>query len=123
MKALIRTSGALNLVFFAFHIVLGFWICRMPGIPVPVMAIMQMLNTALAGAFLYMGISMAFFAGEVAATRIGRLMLALGAITYLVRAGEELWLSPKPGPLVLGICIIAAVINLAALAKACPCKR
>ena len=114
-KVLIRISGALNLVFGAFHVFLGFWICRMPGIPEFPFAVMKMLNTALTGAFLYMGVSMLFFAGEVAVTKIGRLLLLLGVTTFLIRGIEEVALAPKPGVPILAVCLIAAIVHALAL--------
>jgi hypothetical protein len=126
MKTLIRIGGALNLASAAFHVFLAFCFGRMPGIPCTALATMKMLNAVTIGAFLVLGLAMAFYATEVASTRIGRLLLALGAAIYLMRAAGEMCLMPVPKPLIAGICLVAALVHILALLRtcrgACACK-
>lgn len=119
MKTLIRIAGVVNLCLAVFHVLLAFCICKMPGIPAEALALMKMLNAAAIGTFLVLGLSMAFYATEVASARIGRLMLALGAAIYLMRAAGEVCLSPCPKPLIAGIALVAALVHILALLRAC----
>jgi len=124
MKILIRIAGVINLLFAAFHVWLGRVICQFTDMPAEHLALMKMLNTGGTIFILFLGVSLTFLAKEIATTALGRLILLLGAATYLVRAAEELIVAPSANITIMAACTIIGLLHLLLfMALRCPCWR
>lgn len=124
MKILIRICGVFNLLFAAFHIWLGFSIARLPVCPQEAHELMKMLNAGGTLFILFMGMALTFVVREVSSTILGRLILILGAATYLLRAAEELFISTHVNVPILGTCLLVGILHLVAfLMLRCPCRN
>jgi hypothetical protein len=118
MKNYIRVLGVLNLLFAAFHVFLAVAISRCQ-LPPEALALMKMLNYGGSIFILFMAVSMLFLASDVVATKLGRMVVLLGAATYIVRAIEEVLIAPHANPLILATCAIVGLLHLGAYAMLC----
>ena len=116
-KILLVAGGILNTLFLFFHILLGYRISQLSGLAYPQRSLMEALN--LGGMlFLFFFAYASFFLGkELLGTRLGRTVLALAAVLYLSRAGEEFVLF-KFTAVVFGACMLVGIIYLALLVSA-----
>ncbi len=121
MNALIRTAGAICLIFTAFHIWLGIAIARMP-LPASPLALMKMLNTGGTIFILFLGVTLTFMASEVRKSRLGSMILLLGAATFIVRAVEEIVVSPHTNIVILAVCALTGLLHAGLfMVLRCPC--
>jgi hypothetical protein len=96
MKTLIRIAGVVNLCLARFPCPSCLLHLQDAGHPAEPLALMKMLNAAAIGTFLVLGLSMTFYAEEVASARIGRLLLALGAaISSCARRAKSAHAQPE----------------------------
>ncbi|MBN1404040.1 MAG: hypothetical protein JW942_06195 [Opitutales bacterium] len=124
MKALVVICGITNIVFTAFHIWLGLQISRMSGVPEQLHALLKMLNTGGTIFILFLAMTLTFMAGEVVKTRLGGMILLLGAATYLVRGAEEFIVSSAVNVPILAACAVVGLLHLCAFVMLrCPCRQ
>ncbi|MFT3782283.1 MAG: hypothetical protein QM790_09730 [Nibricoccus sp.] len=113
---LIRASGLINALFFAFHLWLGWRLHHFAHIQPTVRALLEIFNGCGSLSILFLAIAGLSFAEEAATTKIGQLTLSLGAAFYLTRAALEFLLSPAPSPLIAAICIATGGVYVVAIA-------
>lgn len=117
MFALIRLLGVINLLFAVFHVWLGTAIARIEDIPDGIHSLLMMLNAGGTLFILFLGLCYAFATHDVAETRLGRLVLTLGALTYLVRAAEELLLAPQISWAIFAVSLVTGLLHLTAIVR------
>lgn len=113
-RLLLQVGGALNALFFLFHLWLG-WNIHHWKLPPDLRALLEMMNGGGALALLFLAVGALAFPADVLSTRLGRAVLTLGAALYLLRALAETCVTPVFHPLIFGACLIAGLVHLAAL--------
>jgi hypothetical protein len=109
IKAAILTGGVLNLLLAIFHIVL----CRMiygAYHTADFYPLMQMLAVADALFIWFLALTSLVFREKLAMTSIGRSILLLNVVLYIVRVIGEFVLFPHPKPVIFIGCGLLAVL-------------
>ncbi len=89
VKALLVVGGVINLLFVAFHVLLGYQIHHLAGVSRDLKALMLALNLGGSLCILFVAYASLFATNELVGTRLGRGLLALVAVIYISRAAEE----------------------------------
>ncbi len=115
-KALVPIGGLANVLFFCFHVYLGWQLLQVvnPG----VRALLETFNLGGALMIAFFAVVSLAFAGELLTTRVGRSTVGLIIGVYLSRAIAEVLLFPAPSPVVVLVCLLTA--GLYALAALLP---
>lgn len=114
---LLQVGGALNALFFLFHLWLG-WNFHHGKLPPDLRALLEMMNGGGALAILFLAVASLAFPADVLSTRLGRAVLVLGATLYLLRGLAETCVTPVFHPAIFASCLATGVIYLAALVLA-----
>ncbi len=89
VKAMLIAGGVINLMFVAFHVLLGYQIQHLAGVSRDLKALMLALNLGGSLCILFFAYASLFATQEVLGTRLGRGLLGLVSVIYLSRAAEE----------------------------------
>jgi len=108
-------GGAANALFFLFHLWLGWYFHRLPGLPPFVRSVIEMLNGATALFMLFLAIASLAYATEVLATRLGLLMLVTACALFGLRALAEIFVAPTFSTPIFVTCLVTSALYFAAL--------
>lgn len=124
MKTLVRVCGVTNLIFAAFHVWLYLHVARMVGVPEEAFELLRLFAVSGVVFILFLGLALTFLAGEVAVTVTGRLVLVLGAATYIVRALGEVVVVRDTSWCLFALCMLVGIAHcIALLGIRCKCCR
>lgn len=112
---LIRIGGITNVLMTLFHVFLCITIHRQYG-NAPIYPLLQMFAVSGTIMIAFLAFSSLAYSREMATTQLGFAVLALNLAIYLGRAIGEIVLFPQPKPLVIGLCLIIALLYAAAAA-------
>jgi hypothetical protein len=114
MRTLVRILAGINLLFAAFHVLLALQVWGLTDLHSQIHALLIMLAVGGTLFILFLGIAL-FWTREVLSTSIGKVLLLLGAATYLIRGVEELTISPTITMPILVVCAITGALHLVPL--------
>ncbi len=114
LNALLILNGVIQLAFALFHVQLGMAISRVTGIG-DARPLMIALNASGTGMFFFFAYASLVPRRQLVTTHLGRAVLVLIAVTYLVRAAEEAVIFHF-NPLVFWSCLGVGLLNLVILA-------
>ncbi|MDE2181763.1 MAG: hypothetical protein KGJ78_01940 [Alphaproteobacteria bacterium] len=110
-KSLLIAVGLANLAFALFHGYLGYEIYLWTALPGSVRGFMQALNAGAVLMMAFLAFVCLFMRQGMLETRLGGAVLALGALLYLSRAGEEFfWFSFRPA--IFYTCLAVGLLHL-----------
>jgi hypothetical protein len=118
-KTLYFFCGLFNALFAAFHLILAVGIQRTPGVDSGTRALLQALNVGSALMVLFLA-AIFFICTEELTTRLGRLTILLGVLSYLTRALVEVMFSPQIRVFILAICLVVGLLHFLALRASLP---
>ena len=123
-RLLLHIGGALNALFFVFHVWLG-WQIRHWSLTPGLRALLELLNGGGAFFVLFLAIASLWFARDVLATALGRLFVGFVATLYLLRAVAETCVTPRLNPAIFGTCLVVGLLYavLFALTRRCATDR
>lgn len=111
---LLRVGGVLNGLFVLFHIWLGWRLHVMRGIDPGIRPLLETFNGVGALELVFFAFVSLAYPAELLATRIGRAVVGLVLASYLGRTLCELFVYPKPKPLVIATCLLVCAVYAAA---------
>ena len=88
-RILLIVGGAINSLFFLFHIYLGFQLHRVTQLTSGQRGLLEAFNISGALFILYFVVASWFMQSDLLGTVVGKTTLVLAAVLYLSRAGEE----------------------------------
>lgn len=110
---LIRIGGLLNSLLTLFHLFLGYEI-HATYYGQEFYPLMQMLNIACTLLIFFLAISSIVYAHELINSKLGRLVIVINILLYLLRSIGEIVLFPQLLVFVIVVCLlIAAIYGLA----------
>ena len=114
-KTLVLVGGFVNVLFFFFHLYLG-WQLHHLAVNPGMRALLETFNLGGTLMIAFFALVSLVFTREVLTTGIGRSTMGLIIGVYLSRAVAEVALIPQPSPLILFACLATvAIYALAAL--------
>lgn len=117
-RILILIGGAINALFFLFHLWFGWHLHRLTQVAPALRVTMEMLNGGGALMILFFAAVSLAFGEELLVTRVGRAVLILATAMYGLRAVGEVFLAPTFKPGIFIACALTGALYGAALALA-----
>ena len=115
---LLRIGGAANVIFFLFHLFMGWQLRGMTRVGPEVRSLLEMLNGGGALFMLFLAVASLVYPAETLTTRLGRAVLVSATALYLLRALAEVLVAPRMSPAILGTCLCTGLVYLITLALA-----
>jgi hypothetical protein len=115
---LLRIGGAANVIFFLFHLLMGWQLHGLTRVGPEIRSLLEMLNGGGALFILLLTVASLALTTEVLTTRLGRTVMASAAALYLLRALAEVVVSPRCNVAILGTCLFTGLVYLVALVLA-----
>ena len=122
MKTFIRILAVINLLFAAFHVLLAIQLSRLTELHPQIHSLLVMLAIGGTVFILFLGIAF-WWTREVRSTSIGKSLLILGSLTYIIRAAEEVWMAPEPSMPILTVCAMTGLLHVVPLFGGRPSGR
>lgn len=114
-RSLLVLGGLLNSILALFHVWLGWQIHLMTGLNPGHHALMEMLNAGGTLGIAFFAVGSLACAQDLLTTRLGKLLLGVVFLFYLLRAIEEILIAPRFSAVIFGVCLLIAVIYLVVL--------